>query len=99
MRVCKLVYTDTHNRNAIQICNEFLCDYYRSNNEEECTLMPADPYARAEIRLLNDHCDSLGKAQFTYLMNKDEAKDKELRSAMDDALGVYEEALAKRRGQ
>mmetsp|Transcript_22584 Transcript_22584/g.51252 ORF Transcript_22584/g.51252 Transcript_22584/m.51252 type:complete len:281 (-) Transcript_22584:106-948(-) len=81
------------------ICNEFLCDYYRSNNEEECTLMPDDPYARAEIRLLNDHCDSLGKAQFTYLMNKDEAKDEELRSAMEDALGVYEEALAKRRGQ
>ena len=87
------------------ICNEFLCDYYaatnNSNDEEgECnTLMPKDPFLRAKIRLLNDHCDNVfAKTQFTYLMNKDESKDEELCTEMETALMAYEAALSESRG-
>ena len=75
------------------ICNEFLCDYATSI-EQEHTLMPTDPFIRARIRLLNDHCDNVfAKTQFTYLMNKEDDKDDELCTDMESALNTYEEAL------
>ena len=76
------------------ICNEFLCEYATALQEEQ-SLMPSDPFLRAKIRLLNDHCDNVfAGTQFTYLMNKDEAKDGELCAEMENALAAYEEALA-----
>ena len=75
------------------ICNEFLCDYATSI-EREHTLMPTDPFIRARIRLLNDHCDNVfAKTQFTYLMNKEDDKEDELCTDMESALKTYEEAL------
>ncbi len=71
------------------ICCEYLCDA-----NSPTSLMPEDALKRAHIRLLNDHCDNVfSKTQFTFLMNKDEAKDAELSQAMEDALVTYEEAL------
>lgn len=76
------------------ICCEYLCDA-----AVQQTLMPNDPMQRAIIRLLNDHCDTMfTKTQFTYLMNKDIEKDKELVTAMEDALLMYEEQLEKSGG-
>lgn len=75
------------------ICCEFLCDY--SDHENVESMMPSDAIERANIRLLNDHCDSsFTKTQFTFLMNKDESKDEDLRQEMENALMVYEEAIA-----
>ena len=69
------------------ICNEFLCDYATTSMKQEQTLLPMDPFARARIRLLNDHCDNVfSKTQFTFLMNKDDSKDDELCQEMEDAL-------------
>eukprot|EP00591_Stephanopyxis_turris_P001505 CAMPEP_0195511962 /NCGR_PEP_ID=MMETSP0794_2-20130614/4102_1 /TAXON_ID=515487 /ORGANISM="Stephanopyxis turris, Strain CCMP 815" /LENGTH=281 /DNA_ID=CAMNT_0040639663 /DNA_START=55 /DNA_END=900 /DNA_ORIENTATION=+ len=76
------------------ICNEFLCDHATAQS-----LMPADPFIRAKIRLLNDHCDNVfAKTQFTYLMNKDDAKDVELCKEMENALVAYEDALKESKG-
>jgi len=81
------------------ICNEFLCDYATNTLKISHTLMPEDPVTRARIRLLNDHCDNTyTKTQFTFLMNKDEAKDDELRQEMEDALEIYEEAIGESGG-
>ena len=41
------------------ICNEFLCDYAPAVMKQEHSLMPANPIARAQIRLLNHHCDNV----------------------------------------
>jgi len=76
------------------ICNEFLCDFTSTILKKDHKLMPQDPILRARARLLNDHCDSvLGKAQFTFLMNKDTVKDVELAAEVEEALATYEEAL------
>lgn len=80
------------------ICNEFLCDYASSMKQEQ-TLLPMNPFTRAKIRLLNDHCDNVyGKTHFTYLMNKDDAKDETLRNELEDALKHYEDALVESGG-
>ena len=56
--------------------------------------MPADPAARARVRLWNVHLDSvLSPAQFTLFMNKDEATEAAKREALDAALCVYEDQL------
>ncbi|KAL9188187.1 hypothetical protein ACHAXT_006565 [Thalassiosira profunda] len=76
------------------ICNEFLCDYATALQEEQ-SLMPSDPFLRAKIRLLCDHCDNVfAGTQFTYLMNKEDQRDEELCAEMENALAAYEEALA-----
>lgn len=81
------------------ICNEFLCDYATTKLQLEHSLMPNDPFMRAKIRLLNDHCDNVfAKTQFTYLMNKDDAKDDELCAEMEKALAAYEAAIAEGEG-
>jgi len=78
------------------ICNEFLCDYSSSVLGKEQHLMPPNPISRAQIRLLNDHCDNVfTKTQFTFLMNKDEEKDRALADEMETTLTVYEEAIEK----
>lgn len=80
------------------ICNEFLCDYASSMKQQQ-TLLPMNPFTRAKIRLLNDHCDNVyGKTHFTFLMNKDDAKDETLRNEMEEALKVYEDALVESGG-
>jgi len=80
------------------ICDEFLCDYATSLQQQQ-TLLPANPFVRAKIRLLNDHCDNIfAKTQFTYLMNKDDAKDEELRVEMEEALQIYEDSLKDSKG-
>ena len=80
------------------ICNEFLCDYASFTNQKQ-TLLPTDPFTRAKIRLLNDHCDNVfSKTQFTYLMNKDDTKDEELCKEMEEALQLYEDALIESKG-
>ena len=81
------------------ICNEFLCEYATTILKQQPTLMPTDPFIKAKIRLLNDHCDNIfAKTQFTYLMNKEVEKDEELCHEMEGALGIYEEALVKGKG-
>lgn len=81
------------------ICNEFLCDYATSVLKKSQTLMPENPVTRAQIRLLNDHCDNVfTKTQFTFLMNKDPEKDKQLAEEMEKALLVYEESIKKHGG-
>lgn len=77
------------------ICDEFLCDYATMLDADIVTLMPRDdPAKRAQIRLLNEHCDTvLLKAQFTFLMNKDPEKDEELKNSMESALEDYERKL------
>ena len=76
------------------ICNEFLCDYATTVLAKDQQLLPSDPFSRAKIRLLNDHCDTVfTKSQFTFLMNKIEGKDQELANEMEDSLAIYEEAL------
>jgi len=81
------------------ICNEFLCDYSTTTLNKDHGLMPKDPILRARIRLLNDHCDNVfTKTLFTFIMNKDEAKDKEMVEAMEKALVTYEEALERSGG-
>ncbi|KAL7527368.1 hypothetical protein ACHAXR_006587 [Thalassiosira sp. AJA248-18] len=80
------------------ICNEFLCDYATKLGEDH-NLMPVDPFLRAKIRLLNDHCDNVfAKTQFTFLMNKDDEKDKDLCGEMETALAVYEQQLVESKG-
>jgi glutathione S-transferase len=82
------------------ICNEFLCDYASMKLNKEHTIMPSDdPLLRAKIRLWNDYCDSIySKTQFTFLMNKDETKDAELRNEMENALLFYEQLLSESGG-
>ncbi|KAL7547434.1 hypothetical protein ACHAWF_012067, partial [Thalassiosira exigua] len=82
------------------ICDEFLCDYAATLRlGKGGTLMPADPFRRARVRLLNDHCDAVfAKSQFTYLMNKESDKDGALRREMEDALTAYEDALVESGG-
>lgn len=80
------------------ICDEYLCDYYNAINSmdesKHQNLMPASPSVRARIRLLNDHYDTIvAPAQFTFLMNKDSDKDRELAEALHTSLEVYEDAL------
>lgn len=80
------------------ICNEFLCDY-ATKLQHDHNLLPEDPFLRASIRLLNDHCDNtFAKTQFTFLMNKDDTKDDELCAEMEDALSAYEDALVESKG-
>ena len=82
------------------ICNEFLCDYATTLLHRDHTLMPAmDPFVRAKIRLLNLHCDNVfTKTQFSYLMNKDDELDAELRNEMENALQYFEDSLVKSKG-
>lgn len=81
------------------ICNEFLSDYSSATLQQSHDLMPQNPFLRAKIRLLNDHCETaFSKTQFTFLMNKDEAKDDELCGEMENALATYEEALVESGG-
>jgi glutathione S-transferase len=90
------------------ICDEYLCDYYEysredsggSDSEARQGLLPRAPSMRARMRLLNDHYDTVvGKAQFTYLMNKEDGDmDKELAEALNTSLDVYETALAENGG-
>ena len=81
------------------ICNEFLCDYATTSMKQEQTLLPMDPFVRARIRLLNDHCDNVfSKTQFTFLMNKDDSKDEEVGREMEEALQMYEDALLDSKG-
>jgi len=84
------------------ICDEYLSDLARSVDPSggpppsgrAWMLMPPDAAGRARVRLLCDRIDSeLCPAQFTYLMNKDGEKDKEMREDLERALGVLEEAL------
>lgn len=77
------------------ICCEFLCDYCTTILKERQTLLPEnDPMLRARIRLLNHFGDDvLLKAQFTFLMNKEDTKEAELCQDMEQALAVYEDAL------
>lgn len=80
------------------ICNEFLCDY-ATKLQLPHTLMPAEPFMKAKIRLLNYHCDDVyAKTQFTYLMNKDDAMDGDLCTQMENALKYYEESLIESKG-
>ena len=81
------------------VCNEFLCDYTFSELNRDHQLMPKNAILRARVRLLNDNCDSvLGKAQFTFLMNKDVEKDAEMAAEVEKALVIYEEALSRSAG-
>jgi len=74
------------------ICCEFLCDMMMTSSNHH--LMPSDAMDRATVRLLNDHCDNVfTKTQFTFLMNKDESKDEELRQDLEEALMTYEEQV------
>jgi glutathione S-transferase len=77
------------------ICNEYLCDLALESNgtTSASTLMPNNAMEKAQIRLLNHYCDALGKAQFTFLMNKDEDKEERLVLELNKALQVYEDAL------
>jgi len=80
------------------ICNEFLCDY-ATKLQKHHTLMPTDPIKKAQIRLLNDHCDNVfSKTQFTYLMNKNDEMNESLCAEMEDALICYEDALGESKG-
>lgn len=78
------------------ICNEYLCDLALESDRH--SLMPKNSLMKAKIRILNHYCDELGKAQFTFLMNKDSEKDKILIQDMEKALQVYEDSLRKEGG-
>jgi len=89
------------------ICNEYLSDLAREKEKDVVTsaeqnvwkLMPIDASDRAALRLLNDHVDNqLSPAQFTFLMNKDSEKDKEMIGSLEIALEVLEESLTIRGG-
>lgn len=88
------------------ICDEYLCDLYDSKVKSDGadtatmgtrnanTLMPKDAGQRARIRLLNDQCDTiLNPAFFTFLTNKDESKEDDMRSKLCQILNNYEETL------
>lgn len=77
------------------ICDEYLCDLHnRQNPDDTPLLMPNDPMQRAKIRLLNDQCDTiLNVAFFTFLMNKDESKEEEMKNKLDKILEEYENTL------
>jgi len=78
------------------IVNEYLCDQYGAASP---SVMPADPVARARIRLWTEHLDTqLAPAHFTLLMNKDESSAESKRRALHDALQVYEAALSSSSG-
>ena len=84
--------------NAVVYESAIICEYC-CDTQPDTTLMPADAMSRAEVRLLNDHCDTvLTPAQFTFFMNKDEDKDGELSADLEKALLVYEEQLEKTGG-
>ncbi|KAL7536678.1 hypothetical protein ACHAXR_007329 [Thalassiosira sp. AJA248-18] len=80
------------------ICNEFLCDYATTKLQLEQRLMPNDPFTRATMRLLNDHCDIFAKSKFTFLLNKDVSKDYALSKEMELAVATYEDVLVKSKG-
>lgn len=82
------------------ICNEFLCDYASMTLGKQHQLLPEnDPLLRAKIRLWNDHCDTVySKTQFTFLMNKQDQKNNELKDDMEKALLFYEDILEKSEG-
>lgn len=81
--------------NAVVYESAIICEYC-CDTQPDTTLMPADAISRAEVRLLNDHCDTvLTPAQFTFFMNKDKEKDGELSADLEKALLVYEEQLEK----
>mmetsp|Transcript_18670 Transcript_18670/g.26298 ORF Transcript_18670/g.26298 Transcript_18670/m.26298 type:complete len:305 (+) Transcript_18670:151-1065(+) len=81
------------------ICDEFLCDFSRTTLQNDHDLMPTDPMLRSKIRLCNDHCDNVfAKTQFTFLMNKDDDKDQELKNDMENALLYYEDLLTQNGG-
>ena len=81
------------------ICDEYLCDLYNRQHSDDSgsytpLLMPNDPMQRAKIRLLNDQCDTiLNVAFFTFLMNKDESKEDEMKDKLDKILEEYEKTL------
>jgi glutathione S-transferase len=81
------------------ICNEYLCDRFiiannNTTDAEQHRLMPRSALSRANIRLLNDHYDTVvGPAQSSFLMNKDPAKDNDLVTRLEQSLDVYEKAL------
>lgn len=83
------------------ICNEYLCDLARENEEKAETksnsnhrLMPASAKDRAKMRLLCDHFDNdVAPAQYTFFMNTEDEKDDELRGKLEDALDYLENAL------
>mmetsp|Transcript_44605 Transcript_44605/g.93606 ORF Transcript_44605/g.93606 Transcript_44605/m.93606 type:complete len:234 (+) Transcript_44605:49-750(+) len=81
------------------ICNEFLCDYASMTLQREHRLMPAnDPFARATIRLLNNHGDVFVKSFMSFLRNVDDAEDEELRNKLEAAVAKYEDTLVTNRG-
>ena len=84
--------------NAVVFESAIICEYC-CDTQPDTTLMPTDAISRAQVRLLNDHCDTnLSPAQFTFFMNKDEDKDRELSADLEKALLVYEEQLEKTGG-
>lgn len=88
------------------ICNEYLSDFARENDDavpsegqKMWKLMPIGSSDRAALRLLNDHVDTdLFPAQFTFLMNKDSEKDKDMIQALERALKVLQDHLSIRGG-
>lgn len=84
--------------NAVVYESAIICEYL-CDTKPDSTLMPTDAISRAQVRLLNDHCDTvLTPAQFTFFMSKDPEKDEELSAGLEEALMVYEEQLEKTGG-
>ena len=83
------------------ICDEYVSDLSRSYDTESTEtdmdvwkLKPTSPSACAKMRLLNDHMDTqVNPAQFTYLMNKDLAKDDDLKEKFEKQLSVLEKTI------
>jgi glutathione S-transferase len=87
------------------ICDEYLSEVARQlensllDGKTVWKLMPVDPSDRAALRLLNDIVDTqMGKAMFTFLMNKDTPKDPELIESLENALTMLQESLVTRGG-
>jgi glutathione S-transferase len=84
--------------NAVVFESAIICEYL-CDTRPNSTLMPTDAVSRAQVRLLNDHCDTvLTPAQFTFFMNKNADKDRELSADLEEALMMYEEHLEKTGG-
>ena len=87
------------------LCDEYLCDVAheldmardlseKSSQQTVSTLLPKSASGRAQLRLLNDQFDSkLGPAQFAFLMNKDPAKEDQLKQDLEQALTLMENRL------
>ncbi len=89
------------------ICNEYLSDYARQldgntsalGKRDIWKLAPVDAGEKAAMRLLNDHVDTyLGPAQYTFLMNDNSDRDRELKQKLEEALHVLQAALIARGG-